>query len=240
MSPGFDPSLTTLLQSTYLGGDLDDLASCITVPTAGGEILVAGGTASAQFPGTAGGARPHTPAPSDGFVTRFDPSLTTILQSTYLGGRRHRPGLEHRDRPDERRHLRRRPHDFGPVPRLRRRRQSSGGGTWDGFVAALDATLTTLIRSTYLGGSGRNTIMGLAINPAGTEILVTGSVDAPDFPATAGGAQSSLRGRCRAMPSSPASPPISRRSSRRRRSTSTCFRIPATAISFSSPEKPSR
>ena len=78
--------LTQLLQSTYLGGGDDDEALAIAIHPTTGEIYVAGRTASTNFPSTTGGAQAGNNGGFDAFVARLNPSLTQILQSTYLGG----------------------------------------------------------------------------------------------------------------------------------------------------------
>ena len=79
-------SLTQILQSTYLGGEDDDEALAIAIHPTTGEIYVAGRTASTNFPGTTGGAQAGNNGGFDAFVARLNPSLTQLLQSTYLGG----------------------------------------------------------------------------------------------------------------------------------------------------------
>jgi hypothetical protein len=74
--------LTTLIQATYLGGNENDSASSLALGT-NGNVFVAGGTTSTDFPGTAGGAQPtHASTPdvpnSDGFVAKLTLSLRLI------------------------------------------------------------------------------------------------------------------------------------------------------------------
>ena len=66
-------------------------------------------------------------------------------------------------------------------------------GTFDAFVARLDATLTTLNQTTYLGGSGEDAGYALAIHPTSGEVFVAGTTSSADFPGTAGGAQPAFR-----------------------------------------------
>jgi hypothetical protein len=56
-----------------------------------------------------------------------------------------------------------------------------GGGSYDGFVAKLNASGTALIYSTYLGGSGNEYGIGIAVDGAGNA-YVTGSTTSTDFP----------------------------------------------------------
>jgi cell division protein FtsI/penicillin-binding protein 2 len=89
-----NPDLTQNLQSTYLGGSDDDKAVALAIHPKTGEVYVAGGTDSTDFPNTTGGAQAtcnkcfskDSLFSSDAFVARLNSNLTQILQSTYLGG----------------------------------------------------------------------------------------------------------------------------------------------------------
>lgn len=61
----------------------------------------------------------------------------------------------------------------------------TAGGDIDAFVAKLDATLSTLVYSTYLGGVGGDRGHGIAVDPQGNA-YVTGYTQSPNFPVTAG------------------------------------------------------
>jgi hypothetical protein len=77
--------LTRILQSTYLGGSDHDLVHALAIHPTTGEIYVAGGTYSTNFPNTTGGAQRSSGGDSDAFVARLNQGLNRILQSTYLG-----------------------------------------------------------------------------------------------------------------------------------------------------------
>ena len=76
---------TDLIYSTYLGGGLTDLGTSIAVDTAG-SAYITGRTFSTDFPmaspfqGAIGGGN------NDVFVSKFDASGTALVYSTYLGG----------------------------------------------------------------------------------------------------------------------------------------------------------
>ena len=74
-----------LVYSTYLGGTgMGDSASAVAVDSTGSSY-VTGFTTSIDFPGA--GTPPASAAGNKhAFVTRFDPTGTKILYSTYLGG----------------------------------------------------------------------------------------------------------------------------------------------------------
>src|SRR5439155_446811 len=58
-------------------------------------------------------------------------------------------------------------------------------GSGDAFVTQLNPAGSALVYSTYLGGSGFDTGLGLALGAGGTA-YVTGNTDSADFPTTAG------------------------------------------------------
>ncbi|HYK41926.1 MAG TPA: hypothetical protein VE007_06000 [Thermoanaerobaculia bacterium] len=201
-----DPALPVvidpLLQATYLGGTGNDLISGVAIHPTSGDVYVAGWTSSTNFPGTAGGAQPAVGggvqpgglAFSDAFVARLNPALTALIQATYLGGS---------------------DNDFAdalaihPVsgevyvagraastdfPGTAGGAQAASGGGNDAFVARLNATLTTLGRSTYLGGSGADEAYALTIHPTSGDVYVTGYTASTNFPGTLGGAQAASGG----------------------------------------------
>lgn len=70
--------------------------------------------------------------------------------------------------------------------------ESYNGGTLDAFVAKFAAN-GALLFSTYLGGRGEDSALGVALDAAGN-ILVTGKTYSPDFPTTAGAYDRTLGG----------------------------------------------
>jgi hypothetical protein len=80
-----DPSGSTLLYSTYLGGTSDDAAMAVAVDQSGSATVV-GWTYSSSFPNR-GGAQPAYKGGSDAFVARLTPGGNDLVYSTFLGGR---------------------------------------------------------------------------------------------------------------------------------------------------------
>ncbi len=66
-------------------------------------------------------------------------------------------------------------------------------GATDAFVGKISADGSTLVYSTYLGGSGLDVATGIALDGAGN-IYVTGFTNSTDFPVTPGAVQSHLHG----------------------------------------------
>jgi len=80
------PDVSTLLFSTFLGGNGDDAAYVIDINPVSGQVYVAGGTESSTntFPGNhAGTVGPTYSGGIDGFVAVI--SGTTLVRSTFLG-----------------------------------------------------------------------------------------------------------------------------------------------------------
>ncbi len=80
----FSPDGSTLVYSTYLGGQSADEAWGIAVDQDGRAYLT-GTTGSADFP-TKLPVRPELGGNYDVFVTRFSPDGSRLEYSTYLGG----------------------------------------------------------------------------------------------------------------------------------------------------------
>jgi hypothetical protein len=177
-------TIDPILQSTYLGGSSSDEASALALGADG--VYVTGSTGSADFPGTTGGAQPANSSSSDAFVALLSSDLTSLTQSTYLGGSSNdyayaltlgADGVYVAGTTSS--------IDFpgttgGAQP-------AHGGGDIDGFVALLSFDLTSLIQSTYLGGSNYDNASDFALGADG--IYVMGSTRSNDFPGATGGAQ---------------------------------------------------
>ncbi|MBE7445933.1 MAG: SBBP repeat-containing protein [Planctomycetia bacterium] len=75
--------LTDLISSTYLGGTYD-YQSSIAIDS-GGNVYVAGTTASSNFPTTTGAYDTSFSGYHDTFISKLDGALTNLFASTFLG-----------------------------------------------------------------------------------------------------------------------------------------------------------
>jgi len=182
----FLPGGNALVFSTYLGGTsgfagLPEQGQAIAVDTAG-NIYVAGTTSSTNFPVTASALQPTFAGGNlDGFLTQYSPGGVKVNYSSFLGG----SGLDliNGIAVDS----------FGYVtvagdttsfdyPNTRGV-QKQLNGSYDAFVTKFlfSGTSCTLINSSFLGGSGSDTAVGVALNRNG-DAMIAGYTGSYDFP----------------------------------------------------------
>lgn len=181
-SDGFVAKLNStgsmLLYSTYLGGDSDDTGAGIAVGE-NGNAYVTGGTSPTNFP-TMNPLQPALDGPGDAFVTKINTlnaGANSLVYSTYLGG----PGGDGSnaivvDGQSNACVTGVGDHGFSNVNGL----PSPSGVNGDAFVAKLNATGSTLLYSTLLGGSGSEAGNGIGMDSLGN-LYVTGGTTSGDF-----------------------------------------------------------
>ncbi len=173
----------SLIKATYLGGSYEDQGYDIALDGAGYSYIT-GITYSPDFPtqgayqsSLAGGA-----SDADAFVTQFRKDGSTLYYSTYLGGTAEDMGssifvdgaalayVTGSTGSD----------DF-PVVNPYQSTRSGGGSYGEVFASKLNITGTSLLYSTYLGGSGFDQGKGITADSDGSAYL-TGSTASSDFP----------------------------------------------------------
>jgi hypothetical protein len=173
---------STLLYSTYLGGSNLDDGNGIAVDPTTGDALVTGITASTDFP-TVNALQPNKGGgPYDAFVTRLSVDGSALVYSTYLGGTGSDNGLGIAVAPITGDALVTGVTTSRDFPTANPLQPSYGGGVADTFVARISADGSTLLYSTYLGGTGDDEGYGIAVDPATGDALITGFTTSPDFP----------------------------------------------------------
>lgn len=204
----FSADGSTVLFSTYLGGSFNELPHSLIV-NAQDELILFGTTSSRDFPTTAGSydstfnGGPTVEfqglnvgfSGSDIIVCRMSPDGTDLLASTYVGGSEN-DGLNQNgpltyNYADEVRGevivdgagniyvaASTLSADFPTTPGAV---QTGIGGLQDACIFKMDASLSTLIWSTLLGGSDVDGAYSMAIDEAG-HLVVAGGTRSPDFP----------------------------------------------------------
>jgi hypothetical protein len=82
----FDGNLETLEASTFIGGDSFEWYWAIAVDPADGSVYVGGVTQSSDYPTTPGAYDETSNSGYDGFISKLDNDLTTLVAGTRLGG----------------------------------------------------------------------------------------------------------------------------------------------------------
>ena len=181
---------TALVYSTYLGGSGNAFGTRIAVDSSGNAYVT--GNAGANFPtmnplqGSGGGGI------GTAFVAKLNPTGSALVYSTYLGGsggdagygialdisgNSYVTGVTLST-------------DFPVTPGAFQTvcgGGSSGASCYDAFVSKINPSGSALVFSTYLGGSGNEQGLGIAVDGSGNA-YVTGNAG-PDFPVTLGAFQ---------------------------------------------------
>jgi hypothetical protein len=155
-----DPVLT---YSTYLGGGGGDAAMGVAVDS-GGNIYLAGETASLDFPHQ-NGAQPASGGGSlDAFVVKLNAAGDQLVYATYLGGSNYEYAKDVAVDASGNAYVTgsTTSPNFPTLHAL----QSTLRGISDGFVTKLDAT-GVIVYSTYLGGNREDYAYGIAVDAAG-------------------------------------------------------------------------
>lgn len=177
-----------LIYSTYLGGGGDDLAQAVAVRP-NGEAFVTGATFSANFP-VVSAVQPSLKGTSDAFVARFSTSGATLLYSSYLGGTGNELGQGIAVDSAGTAYIAGQTGSSN-FPTLLPIQATYGGGSSDAFVTKLAPSGSTLVYSSYLGGTSSDVATGVA--QVGGAALVAGYTSSFNFPIS-GGDQPSLAG----------------------------------------------
>ena len=186
----FNNNLSTLLASTFIGGSGNEQGMGLGLDEFG-NVYIAGYTSSSNFPTTTGSYDESYNGSLDVYVAKFDSNLTSLLASTFIGG----SGNEGQT-----------------WPRIDLTISSSGniliagltrssnfpitagaydntfnGGSYGGdpFIVKLDQSLSNLLSSTYLGGSGDEWRVSV-LTDENENIFICGETESSNYPTTSG------------------------------------------------------
>jgi Beta-propeller repeat len=176
-----DNSTGVASQLTKIGGTKNDSGNGIAVDSTG-AAYIGGETDSTDFPIAGPPIQTSNAGPGDGFIAKLDSNGTVLDYSTYIGGssgdlvtgialdslnNAYVSGITVSS-------------DFPTTTGAFQTTEPSTTGD-NGFVAAIKADGSAKIYSTYLGGSGSNDALAIAVDSAG-EAYVTGDTTSSNFP----------------------------------------------------------
>jgi len=170
---------------SYLGGSNLDQAYALRIDP-GGNLYVAGTTYSSDFPVTAGVYQTVNAGGYDAFVAKLSPGGGSLTYSTYLGGNGSDAALALAV--DSAGNVWVGGYTVSTNFPLAGAWQSAAAGGFDGFVSQLSPDAAVLLTSSYLGGTGDDRVLGIALDPEGLAVT-TGSTLSPNFPVTPGAMQ---------------------------------------------------
>jgi hypothetical protein len=180
-----DSTGSVLEHSTFLGGAGSDSGQSIAVADTAKATWVTGATSSADYPTTASAPDRTYNGNGDAFVASFD-KFSALAHSTFLGGAASDAGSG--IAVDEKGKL---AHVTGstdsadfPTAGLADDTTYNGGG--DAFLASLKRSNGALVLSTFLGGTGSDTGIAVAVGADRRRAFVTGSTSSADFPTSTG------------------------------------------------------
>ncbi|MGH9178329.1 MAG: SBBP repeat-containing protein [Acidimicrobiales bacterium] len=184
----YDPSRTLVIDpavvySTFIGGPIGEGVNGVAVDGAG-NAYVAGSTTSPDFPITPGSAQTTKGAGTsdDAFVAKFNPAGSALVYSTFLGGgsadTANAIAIDGAGNA----------YVAGTTSStnfpLAGAFQGTKGSDSDAFVTKVNPAGNGLVYSTYLGKTGIDLGMSIAVD-AGGSAYVTGSSASADFPTAA-------------------------------------------------------
>jgi hypothetical protein len=185
----FNPSVSALLWSTYLGGNANEDLRYSKINNLG-EIVVSGGTQSNNFPTTLGAYdQTYAGTSQDLFLSKLSSDGSVLLASTYLGsaGNESPFGGLLVDGNNDISMLAYLP--SGSLPITTGAIQSSVSAQGDFYLCKLSSDLSTLLYGTYLGGSVGEYLQQYSGNQLARHdscIVFSGYTNSSDFPITPG------------------------------------------------------
>ena len=182
-----------LIHSTFLGGLGEDVVRDISFDD-DGSIHATGYTRSRNFPTTSDAYDRELGGFTDTFISKLDLTLSTLLYSSYFGGEDNGEeyGIDLYIDANSITYI------TGYVgtsdfPTLTGAYDSTYNGEVDSFILSLDTINSSLLYSSYFGGSSREIGRGIIIEESNLVVMV-GYTESNDFPTTSSAYDTSHNG----------------------------------------------
>jgi Big-like domain-containing protein/beta-propeller repeat-containing protein len=172
------PTGSALVYSTYLGGSINDEGFGIAVDSVG-NAYVTGYTTSTNFP-TVNPLQPTYGGDYDAFVSEINAAGSVLVYSTYLGGSSQDYGRSITVDSAGNAYVTGNTNSTN-FPTMNPLQPTYGGGNSDAFVTKLNPSGSSLVYSTYFGGSLADFGFGIAVDSSGYA-YVTGDTNSTNFP----------------------------------------------------------
>ena len=178
-------STGTPVYGTYFGGSADSYGYGIAVDSSNNAYL-AGKTSATNFPTTAGVYQAAYAGVGDAFVAKLNAAGDTLVYATYLGGASSSETVHGIVLDSTGNAYLAGETDSSNFPTTTDAMQATkASSNTDAFVTVLNSTGTTLLYSSFLGGTGNvgggDKAYGIAVDGNG-DVIVVGQTDSSDFP----------------------------------------------------------
>ncbi len=182
LNPGGN-GVNDLIYSTFIGGSSIEEGYDIAINSIG-NAYVTGITSSSDFPVTIGAYDTTYNGGSDVFIAKLNPlgnGINDLIYSTFLGGTSYEVGDGIAvDSTGNAYVTGTATMNFPTTPGAY---DTANNGNDDGFITKLNSAGSSLIYSTYIGGSAFEDCNSIAVD-LNNNVYVTGSTDSSDFPTT--------------------------------------------------------
>jgi hypothetical protein len=187
-NPGYPLIIDPLISSTFFGGSsFEEVGGQLL--SSDGTVYIGGFTRSSDFPMVPGAYdETHNGGDEDIFISRLDADLTSLISSTYIGGNDEdvfmmQAGILQHENGDIYICGGSSSDDFPTTDGAYSR---SNRGQLEGIIFFMNADLTTLKASTYIGGTGDDVCKTIALSDDGAIYVSGETIIYSSFPTTKG------------------------------------------------------